>query len=1106
MHKFTRPVLVALLVAAGSVAQAQQTVLPTLPNSTQILQDAVALHDKGDYAGAIAQYRTVPSSDTAYVRVLGELGLSYLANKQYKEAAEASRRAIALHANDAQPYVILAEAEEEQSHIAEALRAYADGLHRFPYSQTLWYNQGVTQKNNGRSAEALASLQRSLELNPTHANSHLLLGGLAAQQGQPARAMLSLMTFLAVQPAAERSNGVLVSLEQLATGTLAIEEKERVKPFVPNEALQELDLLLTSKVALRKDYTSKVKFEANLVKQVQLLVEKFPTTNGTAAESDFWLRTYGPLVAALRKDDNLTAFTYLILVSADDKKPAQWVKSNKKKVEAMTLACADALNELRAYQLVQRQGKHVRMKAWYDSAGNLDGFGEGEMGKDGKAQLRGDWVMVEAPGYVVSEGTFSPAGERTGTWRVYHDNGQLHKLMVLNAAGKQEGPYQEYFDNGELSIDGAYRNGQPEGDARLYYYCGALREVRPYRNGDVNGEAVFYYASGNVSRRAQYKANKQDGPETAYYPDGTVEYRYAYREDQLHGPFEVFGSAKNVEKKGAYEKGELHGAYTDYHPNGQVHHTGTFARGKRTGVWREFYADGQPSTEISYDDAGELHGPYRDFDEDGELFAEFTYDHGRVTRTAYLDKAGKTISQTDVARKGKTTIQGFRPDGTPSLTGTYLDGQMDGEWRWLYRSGAPSRVRRYERGQQEGLEESFFVSGKLRTRQQYHHDEADGYYETFYADGQPHRNGFYQRGQQQGPWHDYYADGRLSEAYNYLNGDLNGLSQSHAPTGQLTKEKQYEQDRLVLVTAYDSTGQVLSHVELTPKTKSYTLAYPGGKPLFKTDINCFAESGQAVWYTPAGQVQYSMGKERDQSAGPYRAYHTNGKLAAEGQYHHGVRVGQWKIYYPSGALHSVGRYENGDTEGEWITYFEDGKVEYRTTYAEGERHGPMLSYNRLGELMIEKVYENSLPVRYCGPGADGRPTGEYKPVPVAGTLKTTFANGKTAAEETYLQGDVDGVRTYYYSTGQVYRRAQHKDGVLTGLLTTYYPNGKPFEEEQYQHDELHGRSRYYRPDGTPEREEAYRCGEKCGPTIYYNAQGKPTKTDVYWDTYVYGSK
>ncbi|MBW3127479.1 toxin-antitoxin system YwqK family antitoxin [Hymenobacter profundi] len=1105
MRKFTRPALVALLVAAGSAAQAQQTTLPTLPNSTQILRDAVALHDKGDYAGAIAQYRTVPSSDTAYVRVLGELSLSYLSNKQYKEAADVSRRAIALHTNDAEPYVILAEAEEQQDHIPEALQAYTEGLRRFPYSQTLWYNQGVTQKNKGRYAEALASLQRSLELNPTHANSHFLLGGLAAQQGQTARAMLSLMTYLAIRPDTEQSNGVLVSLEQLATGTLEVEEKERVKPFVPNEAFQELDLLLNSKVALRNDYTSKVKFNANVVKQLQLLVEKFPAATGAAAESDFWLRTYGPLVSTLRKNDNLTAFTYLILMSADDKKPAQWVKSNKKKVEALGSASADALNELRAYQVVQRQGKPVRMKAWYDSEGSLDGFGEGEVGKDGKMHLRGDWTMVQAPGYVVSEGAFSPNGERTGTWHEYYDNGQLHKVLDY-AAGKQEGSYKEYFDNGELSVEGAYRNGEPEGDAKLYYYCGIVREVRPYRNGAINGEAVFYYADGKVRRREQYKADKQDGPETAYYPDGTVEYRYAYLDGKLNGPFEVFGPQKNLEKKGAYEKGELHGAYTDYHPNGQVHNAGTFAQGKRTGTWREFYADGKPSTEISYDNAGELHGPYRDFDEDGKLFAEFTYDHGRVTRTAYLDKAGKTINQTDVARKGKTTIQGFRPDGTPSLTGTYTDGLMEGEWRWLHRSGTPSKVRHYTQGKQEGLEESYFVNGRVQARQQYHNDEADGYYETFYMDGQPRRNGFYQRGQQQGPWHDYYADGRLSETYNFLNGDLNGLSQSYAPTGQLTKEKQYEQDRLVQITAYDSTGQVLSHVALTPKTKSYTLAYLGGKPLFKTDINCFTETGQAVWYTPTGQVQYATTRDRDQNAGPHRAYHPNGKLAAEGQFHHGVRVGPWKMYYPSGALLSTGTYDNGDLVGEWLTYFEDGKVEYRTTYAGGERHGPTLSYNRLGELMLEKVYENGLPVRYRGPGPDGRPTGEYKPVPVTGSLKTTFANGKTAAEETYRQGDTEGARTYYYSTGQVYRRIQHKDGVLSGLLTTYYPTGKPFEEEQYQHDKLHGRSRYYRPDGTPEREETYRCGEKCGPTIYYNTQGKPTKMDVYWDTYVYGSK
>ena len=1031
MHTLSRCALLALaLLTAGAARGQQQTPLPTLVDARQVLRDAADLHEQGNYPAAIAKYQTVTSGDSSYARTQSELALSYLANKQYAEAAAASKQAIALHLYEAQPYDILATAEENLGHVPEALRVYAEGLRLFPYNHMLWYNQGVTQKDNGRYPEAQASFERSLALKPTHAASHLLLGVLAAQQGQTAHAMLGLMTFLALSPEAAGSHDVLVALEQLATNALQFEDKEKVAPFVPNGPFQELDLLLTSKVALRKDYVSRVKVDASAVKQVQLLVEKFPAAGGPD-EPDFWLRAYGPLVAALRRDDNLTPFTYLLLTSADDKKPAQWVKANNKKTEKMGEAAGAALNELRAYQTVQRQGQPARVKAWFNDAGQLNGLGDGDT-KDGKVQLHGDWQFVDDEGYVSAAGRLSAAGNRTGAWRSYYPSGQLEKLTAHDDAGELDGPYKEYFDNGELSIEGTYRHGQPEGTARLYHYCGALRETRPYQGGSINGEAVFYYPNGKLQRRAAYKADKQEGPETAYYPDGTVEYRYQYAADQPQGPGEVFYANKQLEKKCVFDHGELHGPYTYYYTNGQVSSTGTYDHGQRTGPWHDFYASGQPSSDATYNAAGELHGPYLDYDRDGKRSSEYTYEQGHVVRTAYFDKAGKTLAQTAVAKKGATAVQGLWPDGTPHLTGTFVDGDMDGEWRWLHHDGTPATVTHYAHGRQDGLETKYFTNGQVKSRQQFRAGQAEGYFETFREDGQPRRAGFYRQGQQQGPWHDYYPDGRVSEVYHYLEGEINGVSLSYTPTGQLTQERRYEQGRLLLLTAYDSTGAVLNRVEVTPKLKGYALSYPNGKPLFKTDLNCYAETGTATWLSPVGKVEMTAAKYRDQRAGPYRAYHPNGQLAAEGTYRNGQPEGEWKTYFASGKPHSQGLFREGNQEGEWVGYFENGQVAHRTTYVEGELNGPLLTYNQSGELLMEKLYEDGNAVRYRSAGPDGRPTGAYLPVPVSGVVKTAFANGRPAVEETYRLGYFDGPRTSYYSTGQVYRRAQSQNGPADG--------------------------------------------------------------------------
>ncbi|WP_170061873.1 hypothetical protein [Hymenobacter chitinivorans] len=1092
----------ALCSVASVPVSAQQR--PTLPNSTQILKDAVGLHDQGNYAGAIAQYLTVPPSDTAYVRVQHELALSYLNNKQYAEAIAAGQRALDQHVHDPQVYNIVATAYEKQDNRAAALKLYAEGLRLYPYSQTLWYNQAITQSEGGDIKAAMVSLRRSAELMPLHANTHFYLGYLAQRQGQSAHALLSLLTYLAIQPEAERSNSVLVMAEQVASNAVDLDAKEKLPATLPNSAFQELDELINSKVALRKDYTSKVKFNANLVKQLQLLVEKFPAAD--ADPNDLWLRLYSPLVQALRQEDNLTAFTYLTLMSAEDKLAAKWVNSNKARVTKMAEVVVTALNELRATQPVTQGGKLVPVKGWYNEDGHLVGLGEGEQDAK-KATFRGAWQFIDAAGCLDEAGTFSAAGLRTGTWKTYFPTGNVQLVKNYDDQGKLHGAYAEYHDNGTLAVEGSYVHGEPDGPAKVYRYCGSVSELRPYKNGEIDGENVFYYPDGKIEARATLRAGKKEGPSTAYYANGVLETEYVYVGGQRQGPFAVYYADKTLERKGAYDKDELHGPYTDYFPNGKVYQTGTYDHGKNVGQWREYYRNGKLSSESNYNALGQLHGTYRDYDANSVLMTELEYDQGRVTRVTSLDPVGKVLAKTEV-KKGKTPVQLLRTTGKPRSTGAYLNGQPDGEWRWFFGTGALETVRHYSNGGKlNGLVEHYYTNGQVRSRQNYTNDEADGYFESFYEDGQLSQTGFSQHDQRQGLWRDYYVDGRVSEEYYFRNGEMEGPSRSFTPNGKPTGERHYLDGRLRLVTALDSTGKEISRLAVTPDTKEYILRYPNGKVRYRMPMLCFEEQGSGGWLTPSGGTEATVSMLQGQREGTYKAVWPTGKTSSEGQLRQGRREGEWKTYYPSGALSSRGAYYHGEQDGEWTTFFENGKPSSVVQYVDGQLHGPMRVYNMLGELLVEKHYEQGNIVAYRAGGADGQPRGEATAFASGnGPLKTQFANGKPAVDETYKGAYVDGPRTYYYSTGQVYQRCQVQNGVLTGKLETFYPDGKLMEEEYYAHDELQGRARYYRPSGTLERSSTYRSGERSGPTVYYDAQGKPTKTEFYWNNFVYDGK
>ncbi|WP_139255229.1 hypothetical protein [Hymenobacter psychrophilus] len=1083
--------------ATSTAANRPVTTLPTAARATEL---AGPLFEKGDYAGAIREYLLVPSSDSGYVSTLGDLSVAYLRNKQFTEAAATSRRAIALRQHSAQPYLVLADAEESFKNEAAALQAYSDGLRRFPYNQPLYFNQGVSLDMLKRRPEALLSWQRSLELNPLHEATHYQLAWLALEQGQTARALISLLTYLALEPGAESSLQVLSLAEKIAAGVMEVEEKDREKPFVPNQAFQELDLLLTSRVALRKEYTSKVKFDASIVKQAQLLIEKFPAAGPN--ETDLWLRAYGPIVEALRRDDNLTAFTYLILYSADDKRAAKWVDANKKKVAQMSEAVGSALLSLRARQQVAGQPAGTYRPGWF-SDGDLVAIGEADNQSGTLANRRGPWLTIDGAGCVTEEGTYA-ADKPVGPWREYHANSRLQKEVNYTAEGKFDGRYVEYFSNGARMVEGTYQAGAIVGKVNKYHYCGALSGVEPYENGDINGEALYYYPDGKLQRRAIYRSDKLEGPSVNYYPDGKVETKFGYVADQRQGPFEVFYTTGQLERKGGYEQGELHGDYQDFHANGQLANSGRYDKGRQVGRWQTFYTSGKPSEDRSFDPAtGELQGIYKDYDAQGRLSTEFNYTQGRATRITYFDAVGKPLIQNAVASKGPASIKGQYPDGKPWVTGSYVDGKLNGEWRWYRRDGSLSAVRRYQQGKQEGGEELYTSTGRLQQRANYQAGVLEGLYEQFFGHGQLRRTGYYQGGEQRGTWQEYYATGQLSQEYNLDGEDLHGYSRDYTPGGKLTQERWLQFNRPLSVVSFDSTGQVLDRIAIEPDTKALTLRYPGGQPRIASGWLCYQYQGDEKWLLPNGKTEISTTLYQGKREGLYRRYHPlTGQLVEQGQYRNGQPEGEWITFFPSGKVNTKASYRAGQREGEVQVFFENGQPERVDHYTNNELDGSLRVYNMSGELLLEKMYENGELLGYRGPGA---PAGTLQP---AGDISIRFANGKPATTETYQKGKLTGPRTYYYSSGQVYRRLENNaDGQLHGAVVTYYPSGKVQEEEPYRFDELHGRARYFRPDGTLEREETYRCGEKAGPTVYYDAQGKkPLRTDNYWNTYLYGSR
>jgi antitoxin component YwqK of YwqJK toxin-antitoxin module/tetratricopeptide (TPR) repeat protein len=1097
MHLRHYGAALALLTLPG-LGQAQTTTPPTLADAKKAIKEGIELHDAEKYDEAAARYRLVTPGDSSYALAQTELALSLLSAKKYDESLAAAQRSLAADAFQSSLYSTMGSAYEGLKQGDKAAKVYADGLKLFPYNDNLLLNKAATELNLNQTAAALSTLQRALELRPGRPSAHRLLGLAAARQGQTTHAMLSWLLYLAIEPNGPYSNAILVNLERMAQNVPVLEPKDMLTPVSPNTAFEELDQLITSKVALDAGYVSKVKFKASIVKQLQLIVEKYPEAADPA--TDLWARVYGPVIKALRQGDNLTTFTYLILSSAEDKTAQQWVKGNKSRLDKLVAAVDGPLLALRDQQpLPTGTG---RVAAWYDD-GVLEALGPGEKDAQGKMQPTGDWLLIGTDGSVVQRGAFV-AGKRTGKWLVLRPDGTT-EAEEQYVDGKRDGIARHFYPGGQLKSESPYRLGKLEGLNKQFGESGEVVETQQLVNNDYEGDAIEYHPSGAVNSRIAMKADKRNGRLETVYPDGTLEVNGTYADGKPQGELLVYYPDKTLEKKATYDQGELNGPYTTYFASGKVRETGQHTKGKRTGTWKEFYANGQPSQEEAYDANGDLHGTIRDFDELGRLQAAITYERGLITRMTSYDAAGKVLADTPT-KKGRVAVKSYDPDGHLKDTGEVENGYLAGEWKMYYPDGTLREVKHYgAKARQVGVSETYFNNGQLRQRRQYNADgEGEGYFEQYYADGMLSQTGFLHAGQNQGVWKAYYPTGKLSQEREFFKDELSGPMRSYTPGGKLTEERLYAFGKLRELTAYDSTGKVIDHYAQLPTLKELVLHYPGrpAQVMNRISVRSGLYEGPNTWLFANGKPESETPMHSGKRYGHYVARYPGGQVRTDGQYLNGSRYGQFSNYYASGQLSSQGSYRADEPVGEWKYYFPNGQLEKVVAYdEEGEVHGQYLLYNPAGELLLKRQYVGGTLVGYLAPGApaDAKP----QPLAASGAVQVAFANGKPAATQSYRQGYPDATWVYYYSSGQVFRRTTYQKGLLSGPVLSYWPSGKLMEEENYLHDELHGRCRYYRPDGTLEREENYRAGERSGPSITYDAQGKPAATTYYWNNSEY---
>ncbi len=340
---FNRSALTLLLLALCCTAAAARqlpepklTPAPMTEAQAAAIRAGVALHDGGDYDGAIRKYESVLAENPSNITALYEMGFSYSAKKEYRKSLETAYRG-AEYKSPQLPafYLLIGNNLDILGETDKAVEVFKKAIKQFPGDGMLHYNLAVAHRNKGRLDEAKKSLKAGLAAAPGHASSHLMLAAIFNDTGYKTPALLAAARFLSIEPASQRSPAAVRLVRALLAGgasagskpgTINLTLEADVKKDEGDFAAVDTVLGLSAALALTDKEQEKT--------EVQKLVGQFETALAVLAErsekkqSQFVPQYYVPYFVEMKRRGHAEAFFYHALQSSGLPGVREWIDAN----------------------------------------------------------------------------------------------------------------------------------------------------------------------------------------------------------------------------------------------------------------------------------------------------------------------------------------------------------------------------------------------------------------------------------------------------------------------------------------------------------------------------------------------------------------------------------------------------------------------------------------------------------------------------------------------------------------------------------------------------------------------------------------------------------
>lgn len=1079
---------ILLFICLTSIQSIAQNI--ELINSGEIIDKGIQHYNEGKYDLAIQEYLRVHENDTNYHFMLYELAMTYLANKEYDKAISTCETGLKEKSDFKKGLLkLLGNAYDDSGNAEKAIDIYTKTIKKYPYDYSLYYNLGITYYRIKEYSKAENCFQEALLCNPFHASSHLSLGKIEALQGHYSHAFLSLGTFLAVEPNSERSNEVLVFLNNLAENYIDTTFGEIIEPYTKNDDFERLDYLIKSKIVISNRFNPIIEFSAAIVKQMQLLFEKLPYN---LESEDFWIQFYLPFFKAIKDNNYIEEYLYSILMSTNKEEVLNWREKNKKSLNDY-YATGGYLTKNKEFKWIEKNGKKEKYACTYYDSGELYAIGN----FDDNDKMNGYWQYLYSNGELHAEGKYI-GGIKDSTWKYYDEKGNLYIVENYNM-GILNGIYEEYYSGtGKKYISYQLIDGKPNGEVFYYYQCGAEKQIVSYIDGKKEGKETHYFPNGVIKLVAYNKDDLPEGKFEEYHENEQIHISVNYEKGLRTGEYNEYYVNGSKSVTGNYIDGKENGIWEYYYSNGNLQYTYNYTNGMQTGKWIGYWKNAQIASTGEFNENGNRTGECKYYNFNGKLHYTETLKNEKIIKAVYYNPLGIPFDSS-IIKNNTLDYIGYYANEKMNLKGKFIDNKREGRWEYYYSNGKLKKIENYIESKLNGEYQTFYQQGQIKQSYSYINNIIDGYYIEYHSNGNIKQEGWYVNDLPEGWWKQYYEDGSISQKSYFSKGKLNGNIYLYAVDGKIFGLQKYIDDLFIYEELYDDTGAILSVYNFEQQDTTYLTKNIDGSTIGKRSIICGEIYNYQTWYYPNNTILSKYYYLNSKLFGEYNSYYTTGIPRFSGYYINDVKHGSFEWYHKNGIISNKEHYFSDMKDGNFSEYYDNGQLRYKAKFFNDKIIDTTEFYDLFGELMISKIYTNDEIIGYRYIQENGAFSDIHKLENGTGHVLSYYKNGNIGLDQHYLNGLKNDTSVSYYSNGSLYLTYINKHGELYGASLEYFPNGQLKTKNNYYHSLKHGIEEIYRENGTPEVYGEYYLGKKHGKFKYYNEEGKLEKTEIYWN-------